>query len=165
MIARNAEPIGHISPYPRIDLSPIRRANAKSRDLSAMEQSKRSAEVERIWRLVVQAAEGNWQKRQRLRHAVGLFARADIRSVLGDAKWARIRHSAPKSFDKPARAAALPRRKYERSSSFVIGVALVLATNSGRGPELSQREAKEHEILVTHGRDRIAGRRIRCIRV
>jgi hypothetical protein len=59
MIARNAEPIGHISPYPRIDLSPIRRANAKSRDLSAMEQSKRSAEVERIWRLVVQAAEGN----------------------------------------------------------------------------------------------------------
>jgi hypothetical protein len=59
MIGRNAEPIGHISPYPRIDLSPIRRANAKSRDLSAMEQSKRSAEVERIWRLVVQAAEGN----------------------------------------------------------------------------------------------------------
>jgi hypothetical protein len=59
MISRNAEPIGHISPYPRIDLSPIRRAKAKWRDLSAMEESERTAEVERIWRLVVQAAEGN----------------------------------------------------------------------------------------------------------
>ena len=59
MIERNAEPIGHISPYPRIDLSPVRTVNAKSQGLSAMEESKRVAEVERIWRLVVQAAEGN----------------------------------------------------------------------------------------------------------
>jgi hypothetical protein len=59
MIGRNAEPIGHISPYPRIDLSPVRPANAKSRDLSAIEESKPTAEIERIWRLVVQAAEGN----------------------------------------------------------------------------------------------------------
>jgi hypothetical protein len=59
MITRNAEPIGHISPYPRIDLSPVRPASAKSWGLSAVEESKRTAEVERIWRLVVQAAEGN----------------------------------------------------------------------------------------------------------
>jgi hypothetical protein len=59
MIARNAEPIGHISPYPRIDLSPVKPANAKSRGLSAIEESKPTAEIERIWRLVVQAAEGN----------------------------------------------------------------------------------------------------------
>jgi hypothetical protein len=59
MISRNGVSIGHISPYPRIHLSPIRRAKAKSRDLSAMEESKRTAEVERIWRLVVQAADGN----------------------------------------------------------------------------------------------------------
>jgi hypothetical protein len=59
MIERNAEPIGHISPYPRIDLSPVRPANVKSQVLSAMEDSKRTSEVERIWRLVVQAAEGN----------------------------------------------------------------------------------------------------------
>jgi hypothetical protein len=59
MITRNAEPIGHISPYPRINLSPVRQANAKSQALSAMDESKRSAEVERIWRLVVLAAEGH----------------------------------------------------------------------------------------------------------
>jgi hypothetical protein len=59
MIAKNAEPIGHISPYPRIELSPVRPANAKPRGFSAVEESKRIAEVERIWRLVVQAAEGN----------------------------------------------------------------------------------------------------------
>jgi hypothetical protein len=59
MITRNAEPIGHISPYPRIDLSPVRPATAKSRDLSAIEKSTRTAEIERIWRLIVQAAEGN----------------------------------------------------------------------------------------------------------
>jgi hypothetical protein len=59
MIGRNAEPIGHISPYPRIDLSPVRPANAESQGRSAMEESKRTAEVERIWRLVVQAAGGN----------------------------------------------------------------------------------------------------------
>ena len=58
LIPRNAEPIGHISPYPRIDLSPVRTASAKSQGLSAMEESKRIAEVERIWRLLVQAAEG-----------------------------------------------------------------------------------------------------------
>jgi hypothetical protein len=59
MIGRNAEPIGHISPYPRIDLSPVRPANAESQGRSTMEESKRTAEVERIWRLVVQAAGGN----------------------------------------------------------------------------------------------------------
>ena len=59
MIERNVEPIGHISPYPRIDLSPVRPVNAKPRGLSAIKDSKRTAEVERIWRLVVQAAEGN----------------------------------------------------------------------------------------------------------
>jgi hypothetical protein len=59
MIARNAEPIGHVSPYLKIDLSPVRPANAKSRDLSSVEERKRTAEVERIWHLVVQAAEGN----------------------------------------------------------------------------------------------------------
>ena len=59
MIVRNAEPIGHISPYPRIDLSPVRPANVKAGGLSAKEESKPTAEVERIWRLVVQAAEGN----------------------------------------------------------------------------------------------------------
>jgi len=67
MITRNAEPIGHISPYPRIDLSPVRRAStetranssAKSRGISAIEESRRTAEIERIWRLIVQAAEAN----------------------------------------------------------------------------------------------------------
>jgi hypothetical protein len=59
MIERNVKPIGHISPYPRIDLSPVRPANARPRALSAVEDSKRTAEIERIWRLVVQAAEGN----------------------------------------------------------------------------------------------------------
>ena len=67
MITRNVEPIGHISPYPRIDLSPVRRASAesranssaKSRGMSAIEESRRTAEIERIWRLIVQAAEAN----------------------------------------------------------------------------------------------------------
>ena len=53
MILRNAEPICHISAYPMIDLSPVRTANAKSQGLSAMEESKRIPEVERIWRPVV----------------------------------------------------------------------------------------------------------------
>jgi hypothetical protein len=64
MIARNAEPIGHISPYPRVELSRARSAkartvNAKPQSLSATEENKRTAEVERIWRLLVQAAEGH----------------------------------------------------------------------------------------------------------
>lgn len=59
MIPRNAEPIDHISPYPRIDLSPVRTAKARQQGLSALDESKRIAETERIWRLVVQAAEGN----------------------------------------------------------------------------------------------------------
>jgi hypothetical protein len=59
MIERNAEPIGHISPYPRIDLSPVRTTLAERHSLSAIDDSKRIAEVDRIWRLVVQAAQGN----------------------------------------------------------------------------------------------------------
>jgi hypothetical protein len=55
-ISHNAEPIGHISPYPRIDLSPVRTESAKPQALAAMEESKRIAEAGRIWRLVVQAA-------------------------------------------------------------------------------------------------------------
>ena len=41
MIQRNAEPIGHISPYPRIDLSPVRTAIAERHGLSAIDDSKR----------------------------------------------------------------------------------------------------------------------------
>jgi len=59
LISHNAEPISHISPYPRIDLSPVRTESAKPQALSAMEDSKRIAEADRIWRLVVQAAEGS----------------------------------------------------------------------------------------------------------
>jgi hypothetical protein len=59
MIPRNAEPIGHISPYSRIDLSPVRTVLAERHSLSAIDDSKRIAEADRIWRLVVQAAEGN----------------------------------------------------------------------------------------------------------
>jgi hypothetical protein len=59
MIERNAEPIGHISPYPRIDLSPVRPLPAQARGLSALMEKKHPAEVERIWRLVVQAAEAS----------------------------------------------------------------------------------------------------------
>jgi hypothetical protein len=59
MIPRNAEPIGHISPYPRIDHSPVRTTLAGRHGLSAIDDRKRIAEADRIWRLVVQAAEGN----------------------------------------------------------------------------------------------------------
>jgi hypothetical protein len=59
MIQRNAEPIGHISPYPRIDLSPVRTTIAERHGLSAIDDSKRLAEADRIWRLIVQAAKGN----------------------------------------------------------------------------------------------------------
>jgi hypothetical protein len=59
LIRRNAQPVGHISPYPRIDLSPVRTASAKPQVVSAMEERKRTMEVERIWRLVVQVAQGN----------------------------------------------------------------------------------------------------------
>jgi hypothetical protein len=59
MIARNAEPIGHISPYPRIDLSPVRPRSTESQGLSALMEKTHTAEVERIWRLVVQAAEAS----------------------------------------------------------------------------------------------------------
>ena len=59
MIPRNAEPIGHISPYPRIDLSPVRTATAQPQVVSAVEESKRIVEAERIWRIVVQVAQGN----------------------------------------------------------------------------------------------------------
>jgi hypothetical protein len=59
MLPRNAQPVGHISPYPRIDLSPVRTASAKRQVVSAMEERKRTMEVERIWRLVVQVAQGN----------------------------------------------------------------------------------------------------------
>ena len=59
LIPRNAEPISHISPYPRIDLSPVRTASAKPQVVSAMEERKRIMEVERVWRLVVQVAQGN----------------------------------------------------------------------------------------------------------
>jgi hypothetical protein len=59
MIPRNAEPIGHISPYARIDPSPVRTTRAKQQGLSAVDEIKRIAEAERIWRLVVLAAEGN----------------------------------------------------------------------------------------------------------
>jgi hypothetical protein len=66
MIARNAEPIGHISPYPRIDRTSVRPASGGSGAKSnagprhrptALEESKRIAEIDRIWRLVVQASE------------------------------------------------------------------------------------------------------------
>jgi hypothetical protein len=59
LIPRNAEPIGHISPYPRIDLSPVRSATAQPQVVSAVEESKRIVEAERIWRIVVQVAQGN----------------------------------------------------------------------------------------------------------
>jgi hypothetical protein len=58
MIARDAEPIGHVSPYPRIDVSPVRTTKAERQGVSAIDESKRVAEIERIWRLVVLAAEG-----------------------------------------------------------------------------------------------------------
>jgi hypothetical protein len=60
MIPRNAEPIGHISPYARIDPSPVKTTRAKQQGPSAVDEIKRIAEAERIWRLVVLAAEGNW---------------------------------------------------------------------------------------------------------
>jgi hypothetical protein len=59
MIPRNAEPIGHISPYARIDpSSPVRTAKAKQQGLSAVDEIQRIAEAERIWRLVVLAEKG-----------------------------------------------------------------------------------------------------------
>ena len=61
MIPGNAEPIGHVSPYPRIELSQLRRtasaAMIKPPGLTAIEEIHRRAEADRIWRLVVQAAE------------------------------------------------------------------------------------------------------------
>jgi hypothetical protein len=59
MIPRNAEPIGHISPYPRIDVSPVTTTKAEQQGSSAIDERKRRAEIERVWRLVVLAAEGN----------------------------------------------------------------------------------------------------------
>ena len=59
LIPRNAEPVGHISPYPKIDLSPVRTATAQPQVVSAVEESKRIVEAERIWRIVVQVAQGN----------------------------------------------------------------------------------------------------------
>lgn len=59
LIPHDAEPVGHISPYPRIDLSLVRTERTAPQAPSATEQVKRLAEAERIWRLIVQAAEGS----------------------------------------------------------------------------------------------------------
>jgi hypothetical protein len=52
MIPRDAEPIGHIPPLPRIDLNPRRPADPNVRP-----EIKHTTENERIWKLLVQAAE------------------------------------------------------------------------------------------------------------
>jgi hypothetical protein len=52
MIPRDAEPIGHIPPLPRIDLNP-----GRPPDPNVRPQIKHTTENERIWKLLVRAAE------------------------------------------------------------------------------------------------------------
>jgi hypothetical protein len=54
MILRNVEPIGHVPVYKPIDLNPPRRAPER-----VLPEIKHTTENERIWRLVVQAAQGH----------------------------------------------------------------------------------------------------------
>ena len=59
MIPRDAQPIGHHSPLPRIDLGARKPApDAGVTWLDMIAENARQAEGERIWKLLEQAAQG-----------------------------------------------------------------------------------------------------------
>jgi hypothetical protein len=64
MIPRNVEPIGHVPPYKRVDLNPLRRPTAEPSKSFAdvyadnIAEARRKARADIIWKITKQTAEG-----------------------------------------------------------------------------------------------------------
>jgi len=62
MIARDAVPIGHVPPLPRVDLNPLRPVTEIVELLDSETKAAlwrmQMREAERVWRLVVQSSQG-----------------------------------------------------------------------------------------------------------
>src|ERR1700756_5417481 len=84
MIPRDAEPIGHIPPLPRIDLNPPPRPIAQvpmpiyNPFMEAVAQDKRKAEQDRIWKVIEQTSEGACPRNPPKRKPAGAFTSAGI---------------------------------------------------------------------------------------
>jgi hypothetical protein len=59
MIRENCDPVGHISPLPRIEIGRLGFKPAKVESVEHSAKHLRLVEIERIWQAVVQAAKGH----------------------------------------------------------------------------------------------------------